>query len=242
MSPARRYTQSFKRAAITRLHDAGYPDQLGALMQVALEFDIPSSTLRYWFQNPHQPVRRRALTPRSNSHAATTNSDFSASLSHIPLAISHNTAATNAPDFAPFPASSWPQPSATNATAATTHAPIIDPAQINPHVLLTFYSAELAQISTILHAHRETASYKDLFATFRLLSADIEALKLRIQYEEQTNESLDEQLIKALEQFTGKTLSDIEAESNAQPVANTASWDAVQIISEENFTPPSAMP
>lgn len=223
--PVRRYTQRFKLTAIARLKEVGYPALPGALIQVAHELNVPRSTLQFWFQNPHQPIRRaRSIAPIRDAAppiSAPNFRPFPASSWPQPLPISGDAPPISASNFAHFPASSSPQHLPISDAPPITHAPIIDPSQISPRDLLNFYSAELAHISAIIDAYRETASYKDLFATFRLLTADIEALKLRIQREEDDEQSTYQILSDLIMRVSTMSEEEAAAALNDQPESST---------------------
>lgn len=56
MANRRRYDDKFRAGAVVTLEAAGYPDQKGALIQVANHLRVPESTLRGWYSEEHNPV------------------------------------------------------------------------------------------------------------------------------------------------------------------------------------------
>ena len=84
MPAVQRYTPQLKTDALARLAEAGYPDKPGALIQVAQEFDVPHTTLRYWVQYPSRPVRRSTTRFPLSSFAGTTAATTTESSAAVP--------------------------------------------------------------------------------------------------------------------------------------------------------------
>ena len=189
MTTPRRYTRQFKTDAITRLREAGFPNHRGALTKVASELGLPPATLKYWFQNPSQPLRgRRPALPASIVETLTQ-----------PAATIDSTISTPS---APSPGASDPRRLENSTTIDESSTIAI--AEIDLPDLIAFYSAELAHIRAILHASRDTASYKDLLTAHRVLTADIDTLKTRHQHAQVSTENAFQTLLELMERFASE--------------------------------------
>lgn len=65
MKKRKSYDDEFRASAVLMLQAAGYPERLGAMLQVAMALNVPTRTLRRWYcgeQNPPPSKMLRTVT------------------------------------------------------------------------------------------------------------------------------------------------------------------------------------
>jgi transposase-like protein len=64
MRNRKRYDDKFRASAVVMLEAAGYPDQKGALEQVAKQLSVPRPTLHRWFKGKNNPPPPELVTEK----------------------------------------------------------------------------------------------------------------------------------------------------------------------------------